>query len=101
MSAHSEAMEFEQAAVLRDRIKAIGATTERQGVHRHEGSDMDVVTMASDGGYTAFVVLVWRNGLLVSSRPFLVRDHEREPEELMSEFLARYYRNRYRRRRRC
>ncbi|HOR28819.1 MAG TPA: excinuclease ABC subunit UvrC [Candidatus Sumerlaeota bacterium] len=91
MARHAEAMEFEQAAVVRDRLRAIEATTERQAVHQHEGSDRDVIVLERRGGYGAFVVFVYRNGLLVSSRPFLVRDHERPGEDLMEEFIARYY----------
>lgn len=87
----SESMQFEQAAVIRDRIRAIETTAERQVVQRHDGSDWDIVTVEQAGGYGAFVVFVYRNGLLISSRPFLVRDHEREAADIMEEFLARYY----------
>ncbi|MEN6624804.1 MAG: excinuclease ABC subunit UvrC [Candidatus Sumerlaeia bacterium] len=91
MNKHSAGMQFEQAAVLRDRIRAIETTAERQVVQRHDGSDWDIVTIEQAGGYGAFVVFVYRNGLLISSRPFIVRDHDREPADLMEEFIARYY----------
>ncbi len=91
MNRLSAAMQFEQAAAVRDRIRAIESTAERQVVQRHDGSDWDVVTVEQAGGYGAFVVFVYRNGLLISSRPFLVRDHGREAPDLMEEFLARYY----------
>ena len=92
MKRYAASLEFEKAAVLRDRIAAIQQTTERQGVHTHEpGADRDLIVLDQQDGFGAFVVFVYRNGLLVSSRPFLVRDHERPPEELMGEFIARYY----------
>ena len=91
MQRHADTMEFEQAAVLRDRIQAIEQTTERQSVHRHEGSDRDVVVLEQAGGAGSFVVFVYRGGLLVSSRPFLVKDHDRLGPDLMEEFLSRYY----------
>ncbi len=91
MARHARAMEYEQAAVARDRIQSIEQTLERQGVHKHEGSDHDIVVLERMGGFGAFIVFVYRNGLLVSSRPFLVRDHDRPAGDLMEEFLSRYY----------
>jgi excinuclease ABC subunit C len=91
MNAAADAMDFERAAAIRDRIAAIRDTTERQGVHRHDGDDRDAVVLERRGGFGAFVVFVWRGGLLVSSRPYLVRDHERPSEDMMEEFLGRYY----------
>ena len=91
MARHADALEYEQAATMRDRIRAIEETTEHQAVQRHDGNDWDLVALEQAGGFGAFVVFVYRNGLLVSSRPFLVRDHDREAPDLMEEFLARYY----------
>ena len=93
MARHAKAMEYERAAVVRDRIGAIDRTTERQGVHRHEAADRDVVVLEQAGGFGAFVVFGHRNGILVSSRSFLVRDHDRAGPDLIDEFLARYYEN--------
>ena len=87
----AEALDYERAAVIRDRIQAIEQSTERQGVHRHEGRDRDVVALERDGGYGAFVVFVYRNGVMVSSRPFLVRDPGTPDDQMMEEFLSRYY----------
>lgn len=91
MDAHSEAMEFEQAAALRDRIAAIERTTERQRVFTHDGDDRDVIVFERGGGRLAFTVFVYRNGLLLSTRPYVLRDHERDPGDLLNEFIHRYY----------
>jgi excinuclease ABC subunit C len=91
MQVHAGNWEFEQAAALRDRIAAIEETTEKQNVYSHTGGDRDVLVLEQQGGLGAFIVFVYRNGLLVSSRPFLVRDHERSGEDLIDEFIARYY----------
>ncbi len=91
MKRQSEAMEYEAAAGTRDRLRAIEETMERQGVHRHEGSDYDVMVIERGGGYGAFVVFSYRNGLLIGSRPYLIKDHDREKDDLMAEFIARYY----------
>ena len=93
MNHYAAEMEYEKAATVRDRIMAIEATTLRQGVHQHEGSDYDVVVLGQAGGFGAFVIFQYRNGLLVASRPFVVRDHDRAGDDLMGEFLERYYEN--------
>ena len=91
MRQYAGGMEYEKAAVIRDRIQAIQSTTERQSVHHHEGPERDLIVLDEKGGFAAFVIFVYRNGLLVSSRPFIVRGHGRTGEDLMGEFLARYY----------
>ncbi len=91
MSRFSENLEYERAAVIRDRLEAIRQTTEYQGVHNHDDRDHDVVVLERGGGFAAFVVVVYRNGLLVSSRPYLLKDHGRLGGDFMEEFLSRYY----------
>ena len=43
MEAAAEALEFEQAAVLRDQIRAVEKTVERQAMVLPGGGDMDVL----------------------------------------------------------
>lgn len=87
----SEAKDYERAGILRDRITAIERTTERQRVHTHDGEDRDVIVLERAGGRVAFTVFVYRNGLLLVSRPYILRDHDREEVDLMEEFISRYY----------
>lgn len=87
----SEKQDYEQAAAIRDRIAAIERTTERQRVHTHDGDDRDVIVMERGGGRLAFTVFVYRNGLLLATRPYILKDHEREPADVMNEFIHRYY----------
>lgn len=91
MEGHAGAMEYERAGVIRDRIAAIERTAERQLVHQHDGQDRDVIVFERMGGRIAFTVFTYRNGLLISSRPYILADHERNGPEMMREFLARYY----------
>src|SRR5690606_15389602 len=78
-------------AALRDGIAAIERTTERQRVFTHDGDDRDVIVFERGGGRLAFTVFVYRNDLLLSTRPYVLRDHEREPGDLLNEFIHRYY----------
>lgn len=91
MDTHSEDMNYEQAAAVRDRIAAIERTTERQRVHTHDGMDRDVIVIERAGGRVAFAVFVYRNGLLTHSRPFIMKDHDRPEVDLIGEFIGLYY----------
>lgn len=91
MNEHSERQEYEQAGAIRDRIAAIERTTERQRVHTHDGDDRDVIVLERGGGRLAFTVFVYRNGLLLATRPYVLKDHEREASDVMNEFIHRYY----------
>ncbi len=91
MDRHAAALEYEQAAATRDRIAALERTAERQDVHRHEGENWDVIVMRRAAGRIGVTVFVYRNGLLIRSRPFVFRDHNRGEPDLMEEFLIRYY----------
>jgi excinuclease ABC subunit C len=91
MREHSGIQEYEQAGALRDRIAAIERTTERQRVHTHDGDDRDVIVLERAGGHLAFTVFVYRNGLLLATRPYVLKDHDRETGDVMNEFIHRYY----------
>ncbi len=64
------AMEYERAAVLRDQIRAVERTVERQAVVDPAGGDMDVAGLhAAEDGLTLAVLFV-RQGRLLDSRSF-------------------------------
>src|SRR5580700_8332997 len=57
MKAHAERLAFEQAARIRDRVRAIEKTVERQTVLHHWGIDEDVFGIYREGGYIEAIVL--------------------------------------------
>ena len=68
MADASEAMNYEQAAVFRDQIKAIERTVERQSVVLPEGGNMDVAGVApAKGGLALGLLFVLRRLLAVFS----------------------------------
>jgi excinuclease ABC subunit C len=83
-------LDFERAAVLRDRIKAITETLKRQDMARPDFKDQDVLGLAEDAGQAAIVVLVVRAGLVTGSREYFFP--ELPPDgDLLGAFLRQYY----------
>ncbi len=82
--------DFERAAGLRDRIRAITNTLERQDMARPSFKDQDVVGLAQGNGQALILVLVVRGGLVTGSREYLFP--ELPPDgDLLGAFVKQYY----------
>src|SRR5918996_4819971 len=62
MADASERLEFEQAAAIRDRLKALAHITSRQGINVSSVDDADVIALAQDGGQACVQVFFYRGG---------------------------------------
>lgn len=92
MLAASADMNYEQAAVFRDQIRAVEQTIERQSVVLPEGGDMDAAAIAPVRGGLALGLLFVREGRLVDGRTFFWPDLEfAEAPELLWSFLGQFY----------
>ncbi|RME37099.1 MAG: excinuclease ABC subunit UvrC, partial [Deltaproteobacteria bacterium] len=90
MQQASEAMQFEEAARLRDQIRAIEATVEQQKVVGHQHLDQDVIGIWRDRGQVELAVLFYRRGKLVDRRDFRL-EWRLDTEELLASFLQEFY----------
>jgi len=91
MEAASAALEFEEAARLRDRIATLRRVQERQYVAGARG-DLDVVAAAVEEGTACVQLFVFRNGQNLGNKSFFPKLPEGMSEaELLAEFLPRYY----------
>ncbi len=90
MAAASEELRFEEAARLRDQVRAIEATVERQKVVEAGGGDQDVVGIHREGGEVEVVLLFIREGQLIGRRSYPL-EWRLEEGELLSSFLQEYY----------
>ncbi|MFI3227010.1 MAG: excinuclease ABC subunit UvrC [Clostridia bacterium] len=90
MMALSEDLEFEQASVIRDRIRAVTKLMEKQTVVASGFSELDVVAFAK--GYTkcAIVVFHYKTGSLIE-KEFTILDGEFDENEALSSFIKQYY----------
>ena len=83
--------QFEQAAVLRDRIRALRRTLEKQKMVKHSPVDRDIFGYYRHGAEIMFQQLPVRNGMLLAGKSFPGQAYDFSSEEVLASFLFRYY----------
>ena len=92
MAAASEAMEYERAAALRDRIKALTAVQSVQAINPRGVPEADIVALHMEGGLACVQVFFIRGNQSWGNRDFYPRLGGAEsPDEVMQAFLAQFY----------
>ena len=92
MEAASRALDFETAAVYRDRIRALSEIQARQDVNVRALGNADVVAQARQAGQTCIQVFFYRSGQNYGSRTcFFARAADHPPERIMAAFLGQFY----------
>jgi excinuclease ABC subunit C len=91
MRGYAERLEFEEAARVRDRVRAIEKTVERQTVLHHWGGDQDVFGLYREGGFIEAIVLMVRHGKLTSTQSWSFQDLEFSDEDVLADLLTQYY----------
>jgi excinuclease ABC subunit C len=92
MQTAADAMDFETAARLRDRIRAIAAVTTDQGINPEGVEEADVIAVAQDGGKSCVQVFFFRAGQNWGNQSFFPR-HEADAsaEDVAGAFIAQFY----------
>jgi excinuclease ABC subunit C len=94
MSAAAAALEFEQAAVERNRLAAVHSLLERQRVANAAVGTLDAIAVALAGTDANAQVFQVRDGVLSDRQSFyLANEAERPAAEVLEEFLLQYYEN--------
>jgi excinuclease ABC subunit C len=85
-------LRFEEAARLRDRLSAVRRTLEAQNVSFFHFRDLDVIGIVS-GNTNLFVVAVlsFRQGNLLATDSFVIRNPALEEEEVLTSSIKQYY----------
>jgi excinuclease ABC subunit C len=92
MDRASEALDFERAAALRDRLAALSAVQARQGINPRIVEEADVFAIYQDGGFNCIEVFFFRTGQNWGNRAYFPRaDRTLSPEEVLGAFLAQFY----------
>ncbi len=92
MERHATALEFEQAAKLRDRLAAIDKVIARQRVIAPTLVDRDVIALARDDGSAIAEVLFVRGGRLLGREHFrLAGAEESSDRDVLASFLTQFY----------
>jgi excinuclease ABC subunit C len=87
----AEALRFEEAARLRDQVRAIETTVERQQAVAHWGSDQDAFGLYREGGFVEVQVLLVRAGKLSGNQTYSFEDFEFPDDEVLSAVLTQFY----------
>jgi excinuclease ABC subunit C len=92
MHAAAEAHRYEQAAVLRDQVRALTRVQARQYVESARGVDADVVASALDGGIACVNLAMIRGGRHIGDRSFFPANAAgASAGEIITAFLEQHY----------
>ena len=90
MEKAAEALEFERAAKLRDRIQAIQRLQHSQKILAYKTEDYDIIGIAQSASLASFAVVKYRGGRLIDKENFFIGE-EYDPAEMRRDFLLSYY----------
>jgi len=91
MEEASEALQFERAAVIRDRLAALSHVDSHQGINAAGIEEADVFAVHQEGGETCVQVFFFRTGQNWGNRAFFPRDEGLDAPEVLQTFLAQFY----------
>ncbi len=92
MDTASAALDFERAAIYRDRLAALSAITSHQGINPRTLEEADVFAVHQAGGYTVVEVFFFRTGQNWGNRAYFPKaDRALGAGEVLSAFLAQFY----------
>ncbi len=92
MQAASDAMDFEQAARVRDRIRALSAISMENSVSAEGVAEADVFGLHADGGQACVQVFFYRGGQNWGGRAYFPRvDRTDTDPEILAAFLGQFY----------
>ncbi|MEF9427529.1 MAG: UvrB/UvrC motif-containing protein, partial [Candidatus Mariimomonas ferrooxydans] len=92
MQRHSENLQFEEAARIRDRLKALERALESQRVIEPELGDMDVIGLYREDQEASIFMLFIRNGMVIGQKDFFLKKLGGiENYNLISNFIEQFY----------
>ena len=95
MDSAAEALDFEAAALIRDRIRALSLVQGHQDIHVAGIVDADVIAAHQAGGQTCVQVFFFRGGQNWGNRAYFPsHDRQLAVEEVLTAFVGQFYDNR-------
>ena len=92
MDKASAVMDFERAAIYRDRLAALSAVQSHQGINPRNVEEADVFAVHQAGGYSCVEVFFFRTGQNWGNRAYFPKaDRALGPSEILGAFLAQFY----------
>ncbi|MEY4248381.1 MAG: UvrC, excinuclease subunit [Pseudomonadota bacterium] len=92
MSQAAEDLDYERAAWLRDRLRALSAVSQDQSINPNTVEEADVFALFSEGGQACVQVFFFRAGQNWGNRAYFPRvDRQDEDEDILDAFLGQFY----------
>jgi excinuclease ABC subunit C len=92
MEKASAALDFERAAIYRDRLAALSAIQAHQGINPRNVEEADVFAVHQAGGFFSVQVFFFRTGQNWGNRAYFPKaDRSFGPGEVLGAFLAQFY----------
>ena len=92
MNTASANLDFEKAALLRDRINSIHQLGDKQKIVTANGTDIDAMSLHNDNNTACVEVFFIRNGNIIGKEHYFVDDTEGvESKTILGDFIRRYY----------
>ncbi len=92
MQEASDELDFERAAIYRDRLSALSHVQSHQGINPRSVTEADVFAVRQHGGLTCIQVFFFRTGQNWGNRAYFPRaDKAIEPGEVLGAFLGQFY----------
>ena len=92
MNQAADALDFERAARLRDRLTAMSHIQSSQGINPSTFDEADVFAAYSEGGQTCIQVFFFRAGQNWGNRPYFPRhDRDMALAEVLESFIGQFY----------
>jgi len=92
MQEASEALDFERAAIYRDRLAALSHVQAHQGINPQGIEEADVFAIHQEGGQSCIQVFFFRTGQNWGNRAYFPKaDPALGPAEVLGSFLAQFY----------
>lgn len=87
-------LDFERAAVLRDQIRAMERTLEKQKIVSTDMKNRDVIAMARGFDIVCILVFFIRKGKLLEREPFFIKNTDgTDRKEILTSFIKQFYNN--------
>ena len=86
-------LNFEKAARVRDKIRAVEKTVEHQTMVSTGMKDQDIIGLSRSGTKAGIMILFVRSGYMVGSRDFSIHCEWENSGEALEAFLKQYYRD--------
>jgi excinuclease ABC subunit C len=92
MQQASDDLDFEHAAIYRDRLAALSHVQSHQGINPQSIEEADVFAIHQEGGQTCIQVFFFRTGQNWGNRAYFPKaDPALEAAEVLGSFLAQFY----------